>query len=312
MSEEITAQIPGTTYSIKFGFEGKYYALFLCRGFKEFKTMKLNILRGTSLHELPEEVENGLKNLLVSEEVFLSPVIVKNVTNNLLEQLPENGQIKADDAKQKQFVKTDISVSSLISKSDERAGKKSIIEHAPRDKPKFDATADSLGRIDLKKPKQLPEKIIKREVTPVEEHKPIKKSEEKTPMPVMKPMEITSEVKKEDYNHLDDKVTTLSNEVQSLHKILDKNNQDIEFLKEQIDTIKQEATAPQETDVFIEETKEIELEIKEPTDEQELITEELIEPEESTADEESITETTTVEEIDLDSFETDESSNEDL
>ncbi|NHJ40909.1 MAG: hypothetical protein FK731_12840 [Asgard group archaeon] len=268
MSKEITTQIPGTTFRIRFGFEGKYYALFLCRGNKEFKSMKLNILRGTSLHELPEEVENGLKDLLFSEQVYLSPVIVKNVANNLLEQMPENGQIIKEEVKQKQFVKSEVSVSDLISKSEDRAGKKSIIEHGPMDKPKYDATADSLGRIELKKPKLLPEKITKHEIIPTEEYKPIKKIEEKIDILDKKP-EVTEIVKKEAYNQLDEKVTTLTNEVKSLHEIIDKSNQDIEILKEQIDIIKQDVKISDKTEIS-EELEEIELEDKEILDIEEI------------------------------------------
>ncbi|NHK30173.1 MAG: hypothetical protein FK730_02390 [Asgard group archaeon] len=271
MSEEIIAQIPGTTYMIKFGFEGKYYALFLCRGSQQFKTMKLNILKGTSLHELPEEVENGLRDLLDSEEVYLSPVIVKNVANNILEQIPESGQIKTQEKMQKQFVKTEMRVSDLINKSDDRAGKKSIIEHAPREKPKFDASADSIGQIKLKQAKPLPEKMVKREETPVLEHKPA----EKPIVSEKKPMETIIETKKEDFTQLEKKVSTLSNDVQSLHEIIDKSNQEIESLKQKVDSMEQEAVESQ-VDDFTEE-------------EQELITEEIVEPEETVVDEEELT-----------------------
>ena len=44
MSEEAIAKIPGTTYSLKFGYEGKYYAVFLCRGSSPFKTRQLWII----------------------------------------------------------------------------------------------------------------------------------------------------------------------------------------------------------------------------------------------------------------------------
>jgi hypothetical protein len=284
LSKEIIAQIPGTTYKIKFGTEGKYYALFLCRGSQEFRTHKLKIVKGMSLHDLPEEVENGLKDLLDSEEVYLSPVIVKKVTNNLLDQIPESGQIKTPEITQKQFVKTEISVTDLISKSDDRAGKKSIIEHAPREKPKFDASADSIGQIKLKQPKPLPEKMIKKEEKPIVEHKPV----EKPIAAEKKPVETIIETKKEDYTQLEEKVSTLSNEVQSLHEIIDKSTEDIEVLKQKVDSIEQETIEPQE-DIVVEK-------------QQELTTEEIIESEEPIEDdEESVFETDALEEAEEES-----------
>jgi hypothetical protein len=246
VSEEITAQIPGTTYKVKFGVEGKYYSLFLYRGSLVHKSKPLSILRGASLGEAPEEVENCLRDLLDSEEVYLSPVIIKRVVGNLMDQVPEDGTIKFTEKSQKEFVKRELKVADLIQKSDNRAGKKSIVEFTPGEETKFDATSDDIGKISVPKPKPLPEKIIKREepvaeptvAKPIEPVKTIEKPVEVKPEET-KPIE--TEVVK-----LEEKVTTLSTEVETIQTKLEKSTQEIEDLKEQMNQIHQEKeTEPQ-------------------------------------------------------------------
>ncbi|NHJ47836.1 MAG: hypothetical protein FK733_08620 [Asgard group archaeon] len=251
MSEEITISIPGTTYRVKFGVEGKYYALSLYRGSVEHKTKPLTILRGSSLSDLPEEVENGLRDLLDSEEVYLSPVIVKRVVNNLLDQIPEDGQLTTVEKTQKEFVKRELKVADLINKSDQRAEKKSTIEYSPSMETKFDATADDIGKVSLSKPKPLPEKIVKRDEPVVEEHKPVVKPIEKpVEIPVEKPVEeepkpiVETEHIETEVVKLDEKVDSLTNELETLHDIVEKSNQEIEDLKEQVNLIKKEVHEP--------------------------------------------------------------------
>ncbi len=218
MNEEALAKIPGTTFSLKFGIEGKYYAVYLCRGSTPFKTKQLNILKGTTLNELPEEVENGLRYLLDMEEVYLSPVIVDRVVNDLIEQIPKGGQVFTKETTKKQYVTLSTGVSQLISKSEDRAGKKSVIEYAPSEKSKFDATAESIGKISLKTPKPLP----KRDTTI--EHSTLKPA-------------INS---KDDYLAIDEKVNILTNELQIVQGSIDQHTKEIKNVKKQITTLKKQ------------------------------------------------------------------------
>ena len=91
MSEEALVKIPGTTFSLKFGLKGKYYAVYLVQGKHAVSSKKTSILKGTTLKELPEEIEKGMRFLMDSEEVYISPVIVDRVVNDLLEQIPKDG-----------------------------------------------------------------------------------------------------------------------------------------------------------------------------------------------------------------------------
>ena len=219
MSQEPITKIPGSTYSLKFGIEGKYYALYLCRGSQPFRTKQLNILRGTSLKDLPEEIENGIRFLLDSEQIFLSQIIVKRVMNDLLEQIPkESSQTFAKETSIKSYVQPTITVQELISKSDERAEQKSVLEFTQSEKIKYDATAEDIGRIVLKEPKPLHKKGTTAEI------------------PQTKPQSVS----KTDYVSLEQKVNTLSNEIVSLHTQIDKNNQEITDLKMEITSIKKE------------------------------------------------------------------------
>ena len=87
MSEDAFVKIPGTTLTVKVGTEGKYYAVYLCRGFNPFKTEKLPILKGVASDDFEEETKKAIAKLLDSEDIFLSPIIVNRVTNDLLGEL---------------------------------------------------------------------------------------------------------------------------------------------------------------------------------------------------------------------------------
>ena len=226
-------KIPGTTYYLQFGIEGKYYAVFLIQGRQPIQSSKLNILRGTSLHDLPAEVENGLRTMLEAEEVYISPMVVDRVVNDMLEQVPQEGkmEVKEPVSTTERLVSDSVSVSSRIAQSDNRAGKKSVIEHHPGQKSKFDATADSIGRIELKKPKPLPRKDAM-----VNQSEPIMVKKEDT---IAKPQaEISTN---ESYVSVDDKVTNLTNEVTQLVEKVTKNDKEIKKLKKQITALKKAA-----------------------------------------------------------------------
>ncbi|MHA1188010.1 MAG: hypothetical protein ACTSSK_14255 [Candidatus Heimdallarchaeota archaeon] len=140
MSEAI-AKIPGTTYSLKFGVEGKYYAV--------------------SIRELPEAIENGLKFMLDAKGVFINPIVIDRVVNEVLEKIPEDGQVLLKETEPVDITPGARSVSDLINNSDNRAGKKSIIEHRPGEKSPYDASALDIAKKPAFKPKPLPEKVEK-------------------------------------------------------------------------------------------------------------------------------------------------------
>ena len=232
-------KIPGTTYYLQFGIEGKYYAVFLIQGRQAIQSKKLNILRGTSLHELPEEVENGLKSMLEAEEVYISPVVVDRVVNNLLEKIPQDGQMEVKEAPAEGGeLSSSVSVKNMVAHSDHRSGIRSVIEHHPGQKSQFDATADSIGRIELKKPKPLPLKdsMVQRE-TPAA-------TEVETTSTIPKPQ--PTKTATESYVSMDDKVNTLTNEISQLVEQVTKNDKEIKKMKKQITKLKKdlkEATA---------------------------------------------------------------------
>jgi len=234
LNEPLT-KIPGTTYYIQFGIEGKYYAIFLIRGRQAIQSKQLTILRGGSLHELPEEVESGLRSMLDAEEVYISPVVVDRVVNELLEQVPQEGEMDAKEPVvevEKRLVPTSISVQNIISKSDRRAGTTSTIEHHPQEKSKFDATSDGIGRYQLKKPKPLrqKEKMVEPSLTPTA---PIKET-----VVAQTQAEIKSP---ETYISLDDKVLSLTTEINKLTDQVTKNDKEIKKMKRQITTLKKAA-----------------------------------------------------------------------
>lgn len=218
MSEEALVKIPGTTFSLKFGLEGKYYAVYLVQAKHAVSSKKTSILKGTTLKDLPEEIEKGMRFLMDSEEVYISPVIVDRVVNDLLEQIPKDGQVFVKETTVKPDIETSVSVLDMIEKSDHRAGKKSIVEYTPGETPKYDATASDIGRKSLKKPKPIP----KRSATV--EH------ESDYPKPAISA--------KDDYLALEEKLTFLTNEFKSLQETIDKNKKAITSMKKQITTLK--------------------------------------------------------------------------
>ncbi|NHJ31933.1 MAG: hypothetical protein FK732_03635, partial [Asgard group archaeon] len=161
MSEESKVKIPGTTYSLKFGLEGKYYAVYLVQSGHAISSKKTSILKGTTFKDLPEEIEKGMRFLLDSEEVYISPVVVNRVVNDLLELIPKDGQIFVKETTVKPEIESSVSVLDMIEKSDHRAGKKSVEEYTPGEKPKYDATAFDIGKKSLKSPKPLPKRSAK-------------------------------------------------------------------------------------------------------------------------------------------------------
>jgi hypothetical protein len=217
MSDEAIVKIPGTTFSFKFGIEGKNYAVYLVQGAHAISSKKLNILKGTTLRDLPEEAENGLRFLLDSEEVYISPVVVDRVVTDLMDQIPKDGQIFVKETTIKSDIETSVRVLDLIEKSDHRAGKKSVEEYTPGEKPKFDATASDIGmKKSLKTPKPLPKRSV---VTDQDYLKPAISA-------------------KDDYLALEGKLNSLTNEVQSLQETITKNKKAITSMKKQITTLK--------------------------------------------------------------------------
>ncbi len=232
MNEAIT-KIPGTTYSIQFGIDGKYYAIFLMRGRQPIQSKTLTLLRGTSLHELPQEVETGLRFMLDAEEVYISPVVVDRVVNELLEQVPQDGEIDVKEPVvevEKRLVPKSINVKNIVAHSNRRSGKTSSIEYHPPEKSKFDATSDSTGRYQLKTPKPL-----RRKETMSEAYQPPTDSIEEE---VVTQTEIKSP---ETYVSLDDKVLSLTTEITKLMDQVTKNDKEIKKMKRQITTLKKAA-----------------------------------------------------------------------
>lgn len=217
MSEAIV-KIPGTTFSLKFGLEGKYYAVYLVQSGHAISSKKTSILKGTTLRDLPEEVEKGMRFLLDSEEVYISPVIVNRVVHDLLEQIPKDGQVFVKETSVKPEIETSVRVLDLIEKSDHRSESKSVVEFTPGEKPKYDATAFDIGKKELKFPKPLP----KRNVTA--------DTEQDYPKPAISA--------KDDFLALEEKLNSLTNELKSLQETISKNKKEISNLKKQVTTLK--------------------------------------------------------------------------
>lgn len=221
MSEAI-AKIPGTTYSLKFGVEGKYYAVYLVQYHHPVEIKSLEILKGTSIRELPEAIENGLKFMLDTKGVFINPVVIDRVVNEVLEKIPDDGQVLQKETEPVDITPGATSVVDLISHSDNRAGKKSIIEHKPGEKSPYDASALDMDKKSAFKPKPLPPKELQ-SVTPT--FKAIE--DEATPK-------------------TQESVNTsgaLSEEILSLTERLVKNEKAVTSLKKQVTTLKKQVNA---------------------------------------------------------------------
>ncbi|RLI63228.1 MAG: hypothetical protein DRP02_10310 [Candidatus Gerdarchaeota archaeon] len=224
MSEESLTRIPGTTFSIKFGLEGKYYALFLCRGSTPFKSKPMNILKGTTLRDLPEEIEKSLKWLLDTEEIYLSPVVVDRVVNEIIDQIPKEGQVFVKETIPKKYINSEVSVQEIIKQANTRAEKVTMSEYTPASKPKVDASADDIGKIHLREPRPLPQRQASEDIGTSEA------------APVLKPTPST-------YQQIEEKFTTLTNDIQSMQELLNKNAKEIKSLKRQVKTLKKEIKA---------------------------------------------------------------------
>lgn len=234
MSEQ-PVKIPGTTFSLQLGFEGKYYAVFLVQYHQIIKSRKTGILKGTDLSTLSEEVENGMRSLLEGEEIFINPVIIDRVVNELLEQKPIERKAAAEEEaiprEESRLVPETVKVSELIKHSDNRAGKTTITEYHPEQKSKFDATADSIGNYNLKTPKPLPSRFTSSEDVPATiTHSEIQAS----------PKSQAISIDKENYAQLEEKITSLNTEISGLLEQINNNNKEITNLKKQITTLKKQ------------------------------------------------------------------------
>jgi len=223
VSEESLTRIPGTTFSIKFGLEGKYYALFLCRGSTPFKSKSLNILKGTTLRDLPEEIEKSLQWLLEAEEIYLSPIVVDRVVNEIIDQIPKEGQVFVKETTPKKYIDREVSVQEIIKQANTRAERATTVEFTPKTKPKVDASAEDLGKIRLREPRPLPQRGVDTVTT-------------QAAAPTLKPIPSS-------YQQIEEKFARLTNDVQSMQELLNKNAKEIKSLKRQITTLKKEIKA---------------------------------------------------------------------
>jgi hypothetical protein len=217
MSEAI-AKIPGTSYSLKFGVEGKYYAVYLVQYHHPIETKSLEILKGTSIRELPEAIENGLKFMLDAKGVFINPVVIDRVVNEVMEKIPEDGQVLQKETEPVDITPSARSVSDLINQSDNRAGKKSIIEHRPGEKTPYDASALDMIKKPAFKPKPLPKEMPKTE----------------SATPAVKPATEPSTKAQENINT----GQSIEDTIQTLTDRLVKNEKAVTSLKKQVTTLK--------------------------------------------------------------------------
>ena len=227
MSEAI--KIPGTSYSVQLGFESKYYAVYLVQYGKPIKSQKLAILKGTPIDDLPEETEKALQNLLETEQIFINPVIVDRVVNDLIEQKPEEGEItlesEKEEPKEERLVPTNINVKNMISQRDSQVGKTSMIEHKPKEKSKFDASALDFGTHKPKPPKPLLSRFQATESSV-------------SPSLSITPKKETVALKVEPYKPSETKSDVVSNQINELMEKIAKNNKEIKNLKRQVSTLK--------------------------------------------------------------------------
>ncbi|MFW9922580.1 MAG: coiled-coil domain-containing protein [Candidatus Thorarchaeota archaeon] len=226
-------KIPGTTFSLQLGFEGKYYAVFLVQYHQIIKSKKTGILKGSDLSTLSEEVEKSMNSLLETEQIFINPVIIDRVVNELLEQNPIEKLVEVEEKHEEEhrLVPESVKVSELIKHSDYRAGKTSITEYHPEQKSKFDATADSISNYGLRTPKPLASRVSSTEEMPVTiTHSELQKT--------TKSQAISSD--KDNYNQLDQKITSLNAEISGLLEQISNNNKEITNLKKQVTTLKKQ------------------------------------------------------------------------
>ena len=227
MSEAI--KIPGTSFSVQIGYESKYYTVFLVHYGKPIKSQKLSILKGTPIDDLPQETEKAVQNLLETEQIFINPVIVDRVVNELLEQKPDESEItlnvEKEEIKESRLVPSNINVRDMISQRDSSASKPSMIEHKPKEKSKFDASAFDFGTPKPKPPRPLPSRDHANESSI-------------TSVSAIAPKKEPIEVKTEIYKATETKSDTASNQINELMDKIAKNDKEIKNLKKQISTLK--------------------------------------------------------------------------
>lgn len=221
MSKELPeAKIPGTLYSLQFGTEGNYYAVFLVRGRQNVATKRLDIVRGTSLRDLPEEIENALRTLLDKEQIFLSPAIVNRVVNEIVTQIPKKGKVTF--TKTSKMKQPSGRVQQLIKESEERVKKQTpISSQQQKDSRAPSASAEDIGKIPLKKPRPLSETVLTQEDRST--------SVKGTP--------------KDESRDVINKVDRLTNKIAALQNLADQNRKEIESLKKELSSLKKQEKA---------------------------------------------------------------------
>ncbi|MBD3191387.1 MAG: hypothetical protein GF308_12125 [Candidatus Heimdallarchaeota archaeon] len=219
MSKELPeAKIPGTLYSLQFGTDGNYYAVFLVRGRQNVATKRLDIVRGTSLRDLPEEIENALRTLLDREQIFLSPAIVDRVVNEIVTQIPEKGKVTFTRASQTK--RPSGRVKQLIQESEERVKRQApASSRQPIDTRAPSASAEDIGKIPLKKPRPISETVLARED---------------------RSASIKSTAPKDQSSDVLNKVDRLTNELAALQNLADQNKKEIETLKKELSSLKEQ------------------------------------------------------------------------
>lgn len=234
-------RIPGTTFYLQFSIEGKYYAISLVQGRLPIKSRKLDALRGTAKTELTGEIETGLQALLEEENLYINPVVVDRVITEFLEKIPEEGQSSTREISEERKIipETAVKVSEMIKKSDDRAGKTSMVEHKPITKPKYDASAESISHYNLRTPRPLPQKesIIEQETvtSSIENTTEIEKENK---------IVLTSTIQTEKYIQLEEKIVSLTNEINNMQQKIDSTSKEITNLKKQITTLKNKLKDP--------------------------------------------------------------------
>jgi hypothetical protein len=235
MNTELT-KIPGTLYSLGFGTEGNYYAVFLYRGRQAINTKKLSIVRGSSLRDLPDEVENGLRHLLDNEEIYISPAIIDRVVNDLMDKIPKEGQVFTKETTERKLVSENVNVKELINKSESRSKKQEeATEMPPKKEKKYDASAMDITPPKPRTPKPLPEK----EEAVKKEQIPAPREIQRTPETAKVATQSKSNIlKEEDLAPLEEQVTKLTDELNDLQELVTKNKNNITSVKRSITILK--------------------------------------------------------------------------
>ncbi|HUU77680.1 MAG TPA: hypothetical protein VMX55_05000 [candidate division Zixibacteria bacterium] len=236
MSETII-KIPGTSFSAQFGIEGKYYTVFLIQYGQAVKSKKLDILKGSPLQDLPIEVEKSLQHLLETENLYINPVIIDRVVNDLLEHPPEKSEgTMFEEHEEPRIVPSSIKVQDLITERDIRAGKTSVVEFKPQEKSKFDASSANFGTPKPRAPRPLPSK---ESMIEQQQSSQLQVAVKKEPIQQTKSSFLATE----------EKTMSSTNELQQLTERIDKTDKELKNLKKQVTTLKKtvsELTAAKE------------------------------------------------------------------